>query len=312
MKKYIGIIIIALFIVSIVDLGCSSIQSTKKTDEGAKRIVATTTMIADLTRVIGGEYVEVEGLMGPGIDPHLYKASAGDVTKMQEADMVIFNGLHLEGKMGEIFEKLDSQDKKVIKISDKLEETRFLVSDDDASVHDPHIWFSVPMWIESAEVVKDGLVDLDPEHGEVFIANYEAYLKELENLDNYIRNRVKELPVEQRILITAHDAFKYFGHEYGFKVMGLQGISTASEAGTGDIKELVDFIVANEIKAVFVESSVPRKNIEALQEAVAAKGFTVEIGGELFSDSLGTTGTEAETYIGTCRSNIDTIIDELK
>lgn len=312
MKKWLGIIIIALFIVSIVDVGCRSIQPANEADKGVKKIVATTTMIADLTRVIGGEHVDVEGLMGPGIDPHLYKASAGDVTKMQDADMVIFNGLHLEGKMGEIFERLGSQNKKVIKISDSLNESHFLVSDDDASVHDPHIWFSVPIWIESAEIVKEGLMDLDPEHKEVFLANYEAYLEELENLDNYIRNRVKELPVEQRILITAHDAFKYFGHEYGFRVMGLQGISTASEAGTGDIKELVDFIVANEIKAVFVESSVPRKNIEALQEAVAAKGFIVEIGGELYSDSLGTAGTEAASYIGTCMSNIDTIVDALK
>lgn len=313
LKKFLGIVIIVMFVFSVFHTGCSYIQSNKdKEQEGKFKVVATTTMIADMVRALAGDHVEVEGLMGPGIDPHLYKASAGDVTKMNEADLVIFNGLHLEGKMGEIFETLQSQDKKVVMISDYLEESNFLVSDDDPNIHDPHIWFSVPIWIKASEVIKNELIALDKENADYYTESYESYLKELQDLDTYIRNRVEEVAPEQRTLITAHDAFKYFGNEYGFKVLGLQGISTASEAGTADIRELVDYIVDKEIKAIFVESSVPPKNIEALQEAVEARNFSVSIGGELFSDSLGTPGTEEETFIGTCKHNIDTIVNALK
>ncbi|GKX29883.1 manganese transporter [Vallitalea longa] len=308
MKK--NLFIMLLVIISAIGLsGCGNSKKVTKID-GKYNIVATTTMIADLVKIIGGDSVSVQGLMGPGVDPHLYKASAGDVSLMQNADMVIYNGLHLEGKMGEIFQNINDNEKLVIKISSGINEENLIISEDD--LHDPHIWFNVLLWKDAAKVVKDGLIELDNMNEETYTNNYEEYMVELDELHEYVKSRVDELPEDKRILITAHDAFEYFGSTYGFKVKGLQGISTASEAGTGDVRELADFIVEHEIGAIFIESSVPKKNVEALQEAVEARDFQVEIGGELFSDSLGSEGTEAETYIGTVKSNVNTIIDALK
>lgn len=309
MKKIMMILIsVALLVILI---GCNSKKDDNNSEDGFK-VITTTTMLADLSKIIGGDIVEVNGLMGPGIDPHLYKASAGDVNLMQEADMVVFNGLHLEGKMGEIFENLNKRGKLVVEIAKGLDEDDLLIFAADTELHDPHIWFDVMLWKDAAVVVLDGFKELDPENAEIYENNYDEYMIELDKLDDYIKNRVKEIPEEKRILVTAHDAFEYFGKAYGFEVRGLQGISTASEAGTGDVRDLAEYIVKKEIKAVFVESSVSKKNIEALQEAVIAKGHDLEIGGELYSDSLGTRGTDEETYIGTVKSNIDTIVNALK
>lgn len=281
-------------------------------DEVRLNIVATTTMLADLTKVIGGEYVKINGLMGPGIDPHLYQASAGDVTLMQDADVVVYNGLHLEGKMGDIFESLKTQGSAVICIEDGLEEAKLLRAEDDPDVHDPHIWFDVTLWQDAAGVLAQGLTEIDAAHAKIYLSNLERYLTELDELDNYIRERAAEVPEGQRVLVTAHDAFNYFGKAYGFEVRGLQGISTDSEAGTSDVSSLADFITTRKIKAIFVESSVPPKTIEALRAAVKAKGFDTAIGGELYSDSLGGENSGAGTYILTCKANIDTIVDALK
>lgn len=305
MKKLTLLLMISILILSLI-----ACESEGKEDDTLS-VVATTTMLADLAKVIGGDIVEVEALMGPGIDPHLYNASAGDVDKMTNADLVVYNGLHLEGKMEEIFEQLEGGDKVVVRISKGLSENE-LVTDTETNTHDPHIWFNVKLWEKSAENLYQGLIELSPENKEAFTANYENYKKELDELHNYVNEQVALVPEKSRILVTAHDAFAYFGDAYGFEVLGLQGISTESEAGTSDVTELANFIVERNIKAIFVESSVPKKNIEALQEAVAAQGFNVEIGGELFSDSLGSKGTEAETYLGTVRSNIDTIVGALK
>lgn len=309
MKKRIYLFI-ALVLLITVFTACGA--QTDDEDDGKFSVVTTTTMLADLSRVIGGEFVQVEGLMGPGIDPHLYKASAGDVKKMQNADMVVFNGLHLEGKMGDVFESLEGGKQLVVEIAIGLNEKDLIMIDDSSSLHDPHVWFNVLLWEDAAKVVHDGLVELDPKNEETYKVNYEAYLSELDNLHEYVLDRANELEESKRVLVTAHDAFSYFGQAYGFEVRGLQGISTASEAGTGDVRDLATYIANNEIKAIFVESSVPRKNIEALQEAVAAQGFNVEIGGELYSDSLGSPGTSADTYIGTVKANVDTIVDALK
>lgn len=291
--------------------GCTPAASTNTTG-GKLNIVATTTMIADITRVIGGDDVEVNGLMGPGIDPHLYQASAGDVTLMQKADVVIYNGLHLEGKMGEIFESLSSQGSAVICIEDGIDRRVLLISADDENVYDPHIWFDVSIWKSASEIVAQGLIDIDPDNEQAYKGNLENYLKELDELDKYIKDRVAELPEGQRVLVTAHDAFSYFGNAYGFEVKGLQGISTEAEAGTGDVSSLAAFIADRQIKAIFIESSVPPKTIEALRDAVKAKGFDVSIGGELYSDALGDEDSGAETYILTFKSNVDTIVDSLK
>lgn len=308
MKK-ISLVIIAIIVLTMLVTGCGA-KVTE--DNGKYNVVTTTTLIGDLTKQIGGEYINVQELMGPGVDPHLYKASAGDVGKMQKANMVIYNGLHLEGKMGDVFEDIRGKDKLIIAVADNIDETKLLDFITSPGAYDPHIWFDVSLWKEAAEEVTRGLKELDSEHSNEYDTNLKKYLVELDELENYIKDRTEELPKEDRILITAHDAFSYFGDAYGFEVMGLQGISTASEAGTSDVRELANYIVLKKIKAIFVESSVPRKAIEALQEAVKAQGFDVEIGGELYSDSTGDAGSDAETYIGTFKANIDTIVNALK
>lgn len=292
--------------------GCAQNAARPDGETETLTLVATTTMLADLSRVIGGEHVSVHGLMGPGIDPHLYKASAGDVSLMQKSDVVVYNGLHLEGKMGEVFDSLSGQGHWVICIEEGLDPSSLLTSDDDSGTHDPHIWFNVALWKQAAAAVAQGLSQADPDHAPDYTANLDAYLKELDAADTYIRSRVAEVPEGQRVLVTAHDAFNYFGHAYGFEVRGLQGISTDAEAGTADVSSLADFIAERKIPAVFVESSVPPKTIEALQAAVRAKGFEVAIGGELYSDSLGGEDSGAESYILTFQANIDTIVEALK
>lgn len=308
MKRIISILIIIVMLTVFIS-GCSNKNIN---DNGKYNVVTTTTLIADIVKSIGGEFLNVKSLMGPGVDPHLYKASAGDVKLMQNANMVIHNGLHLEGKMGDVFENIEDSNKLIFAVSDNIDESKFVDFVTNPGNYDPHIWFDVELWKEAAIRVTEGIKSLDSEHVEEYDKNLQSYLKELDELDKYIKKRVEELPEEKRILVTAHDAFNYFGKAYGFDVRGLQGISTASEAGTLDVRKLADFIVEKEVKAIFVESSVPRKSIEALQEAVKAQGFNVEIGGELYSDSTGDTGTDAETYIGTFKANIDLIVDSLK
>ena len=307
-KGLIGIVLCSSFLLA----GCAAPAADADASENKLNVVATTTMLADLSSVIGGQRVAVDGLMGPGIDPHLYQASAGDVALMQKADVVVYNGLHLEGKMGEVFENLSGQGMTVICIEEGLEESELLSWEEDSDLHDPHIWFDVSLWKKAAKAVADGLSQADPEGKTAYEANLDTYLTELDETDTYIRDRAAELPEARRVLVTAHDAFQYFGKAYGFEVRGLQGISTDAEAGTADVSDLSDFIVERQIKAIFVESSVPPKTIEALQAAVNAKGFDVSIGGELYSDSLGGEGSGAESYILTVRANIDTIVDALK
>lgn len=312
MKKKIKGLVGTILSVSVLLAGCSAPAANTASANGKLNVVATTTMLTDLTSVIGGERITVNGLMGPGIDPHLYQASAGDVSLMQEADAVVYNGLHLEGKMGDIFEQLSRSGMDIICIEDGLDESRLLAWEEDTSVHDPHIWFDVSLWKEAAKTIEKGLSKADPDGETIYEANLSSYLKELDETDAYIKKRSAELAEEQRVLVTAHDAFQYFGKAYDFEVKGLQGISTDAEAGTADVSNLADFIVTRKIKAIFVESSVPPKTIEALQAAVKAKGFDVSIGGELYSDSLGDAESGDDTYILTVKSNINTIVDALK
>lgn len=312
MKQKISVFLSIILTFTLLLIGCQTPVKDTNSQDDKLNVVATTTMLADLSTVIGGERVDVNGLMGPGIDPHLYQASAGDVSLIQEADVVVYNGLHLEGKMGEIFENLSEQGSTVISIEDEIDESKLLADEDDHSQPDPHIWFDVSLWKDAARAVSQGLSKADPDGKTYFESTLDDYLKELDEADTYIRNRAAELPEAQRVLVTAHDAFQYFGNAYGFEVRGLQGISTDAEAGTADVSDLADFIVERQIKAIFIESSVPPKTIEALQAAVKAKDFDVSIGGELYSDSLGDEESDANTYILTVKSNIDTIVDALK
>lgn len=275
------------------------------------RIVATTSMVADLVRQIGGERVEVTGLMGPGVDPHLYKASEGDVRRMSQADVVFYNGLHLEGKMTELFDQMRQRGIPTFAVAEAVPDSLLLASPTYTGSYDPHVWFDVSLWRRAAEAARDALVGLDSASAAVYTANAASYLAALDTLDAYVRDRLAAIPDEQRVLVTSHDAFGYFGKAYAFDVLGLQGISTATEAGTADVQRLAEVITERRVPAMFVESSVSPRGIEAVQAAVRSRGFDVEIGGSLYSDALGAPGTLAETYLGTVRANVDTVADAL-
>ena len=291
--------------------GCGE-KPPPESGDGTLRIVATTTMLYDLTVSLAGEHAQVSALMGPGVDPHLYEASAGDVKCLQEADVVVYHGLHLEGKMDDVFAGLTRQGRRIICAEDGIDPADLLSDQQNPAIFDPHVWFDVRIWMDVADYTARRLMEIDPGHGEDYRSNLEFLLEELEELDCDIRDRAAELPEGSRILVTAHDAFRYFGTAYGFEVRGLQGISTDAEAGTADVRYLADFIVQSGVRAIFVESSVPPKNIEALQAAVEARGASVSIGGQLYSDSLGDEASGCPTYSAACRANIDTIVDALR
>lgn len=305
-----GFITLAALVLVVILTACSSDAETSS--GGKLQVTATTGMIADVAREVGGAYVDVTGLMGPGVDPHLYKASQGDIRKLEQAKVIFYNGLHLEGKMTDILEKMSSS-KLVTAVTETIPiEELHSGKDTGGTEYDPHVWFNVSHWMHAAEAVRDTLVEADPDHAEEYKAQAEAYLAKLKDLDAEVREKILEIPEASRVLVTAHDAFGYFGQAYGMKVMGLQGISTAAEYGAKDVSELRDYLVDNHIKAVFVESSVPAKAMEAIIAGAAQKGHTVTIGGELFSDAMGAEGTEEGTYIGMIRHNVETIVEALK
>ncbi|MGH2749334.1 MAG: metal ABC transporter solute-binding protein, Zn/Mn family [Actinomycetota bacterium] len=270
-------------------------------------VVTTIGQVADVVDNLAGERAELVRLMGPGIDPHLYRASEGDVVTLAEADIVFYNGLHLEAKMADVFEKMRGS-VTTVAVTSELDTNELLSPPEFQGAYDPHVWFDVTKWMSVTEVIRDTLVDIDPEHRETYEENAETYLEELEALDEYVATQAERVPEEQRVVITAHDAFNYFGDAYDFEVRGLQGISTATETGTADLSKLADFIVERDIPAIFVETSVPQRFIEALREAVSARGFDVTIGGSLFSDAMGDEGTPGGTYVGMVRHNVDTIV----
>ncbi|WP_299112225.1 zinc ABC transporter substrate-binding protein [uncultured Winogradskyella sp.] len=297
-----------LILLAIVLYGC---KNETKTD-GKLNVVTTTTMITDLVKNIGGDNINVQGLMGSGVDPHLYKASEGDVSKLVNADIIFYNGLHLEGKLVEVFEKMGSQAKTPIALANELDKTRLIGSDYFASNYDPHVWFNIEYFKQFAKKVTSVLSEKNPENTSIFEQNKKEYITKLDTLQAKVKSVIETLPVDQRILVTAHDAFNYFGESHNFEVVGLQGLSTATEAGVQDVQKLAAFIIEKQIKAIFVESSVPKRTIEALQAAVKSKGHAVEIGGTLYSDALGNAGTIEGTYIGMYEYNINTIIKALK
>lgn len=293
---------------------CASVVSCKKDKaaDGKFHIVTTTSMITDLLQNIGGDKVVVEGLMGAGVDPHLYKASEGDVSKLFNANMILYSGLHLEGKLVEIFEKMRKQNINTIAVSDALDKKDLIGSTIFESNYDPHIWFDVANWEKITVFVADKLSEAMPENKEYFQANAADYLKKLIVLKEEIEAEIATLPEDQRRLVTAHDAFNYFGKAYNFDVVGLQGLSTTTEAGVQDVQKTATYIIDHKVKAVFIESSVPRRTVEALQAAVNSKNHNVIIGGTLFSDALGNPGTPEGTYIGMFKFNVHTIVSSLK
>lgn len=278
---------------------------------GLLKITATTGMIADTARIVGGDHVEVQGLMGPGVDPHLYKATQGDLTKLSGADIVLYNGLHLEGRMADILVKM-ARRVQTVQVTATIPEDILREPPEFLGQYDPHVWFDVSMWKYVAEHTRDTFIEADPANAEDYTANEAAFQKELDDLHVYAKEQIATVPKEGRILVTAHDAFGYFGRAYDIDVVGLQGISTASEAGLQDIQNILNIIIKRKARAVFVESSVSRKNVEALIEGAESRGHPLVLGGELFSDAMGAAGTPEGTYIGMVRHNVDTIVGALK
>lgn len=278
---------------------------------GPLQIVCTTGMIGDAISRIAGDRAEVVRLMGAGVDPHVYKATQGDLRRLTEADVVFYNGLHLEGKMGEILEKVGRL-KPVIALGDSLPPDQLINSTDYPGAYDPHVWFDVSLWHHVVGIAGRTLAQLDTAYAEQYLANTHTFQDTLDQLHTYVREQISQIPAQQRILITAHDAFEYFGRAYDIEVRGLQGISTVSEFGLKDISDLVQLITDRNIKAIFVESSVPRKSLEAVVEGCAQRGHDTRIGGTLYSDAMGEAGTPAGTYPGMVRANVRTIVNALR
>lgn len=311
-------ILTVLVAAMIVFAGCDDEDENAAGGDNPVNIVTTTTLLADAVEQVGGDHITIETLMGPGVDPHEYVASESDVTRMSEADLILYNGHHLEGAMSEVLGQISGQTR-TLAVAEQIDGDLLiepdvdLLGEDFQAPYDPHVWFDVSLWKLAVEAIRDELIDLNPDNEQDYRDNTEAYLGELDELDQYVRDRIEEIPERQRVVITAHDAFGYLGHAYGVEVRGLQPVTTNVEAGASDIRELADLIVEQEIHAIFLETSVPPQGIEAVRAAVTDRGFDVRIADDpLYGDALGEEGTEGHTYVGAYRFNIDTIVDALK
>jgi manganese/zinc/iron transport system substrate-binding protein len=306
MKK----LLIVLLLSGVISATFFSIYQSHDIKTQQLSIVTTTSMLADAVRNIVGDNIVVHGLMGPGVDPHLYRAKESDVHKLAAADLVIYNGLHLEGKMGQVLHGMQ-RFTRVCAAADAVQKEQLRCAEFD-DLHDPHIWFDVLLWIDVVRYIQQSVIALDPDNADLYQKNGDEYIAQLEQLHAYVQQRVNELDAHNRILITAHDAFGYFGVRYGFEVVGLQGLSTDCDISTRDIQQLADFIVAKQISTIFVESSIPQRALVAVQNAVRARGWNVTIGPELYSDALGDEQSGASSYIKMVKYNIDAIVDSLK
>ena len=283
--------------------GC--VDPAAVTDRAAPRVLATTTIVADLVRHVAGDRVTVDCLMGPGIDPHGYKATPRDADRLARADLVVASGLHLEGKLGELLEKLAARTR-VVAVAEALPRDRLL--EVAPGLYDPHVWFDPQLWSLCAPVVAEALAELDPAGATLFRERARDHAARLVRLDEELRGRIAAIPAERRVLVTAHDAFRYFGRAYGIEVVGVQGTSTESEAGLNDINRLVELLVVKKIPAVFVETSVSDRNMTALREGASARGHAVTLGGRLYSDSLGGPDSDAATLEQALVANVETIV----
>lgn len=302
-----------LLLAAVIAIGLAGCKTPPPPDQLPDKveIVATTSMIGDTAQEIGGDAVNVETLMGPGIDPHLYKASAGDVKRLQQAELILYNGLHLEASMATVFEKMDQSNKRVVAVTKDIPESDLLGVEDYEGNYDPHVWMDPLLWMQVSDTIAEAIIEEAPNREKEIRLNLEYFKGKLRMLHQNIDIALNPIPEQSRVLVTAHDAFSYFGKRYNIEVRGLQGVSTASEAGARDVQELATFITERKVPAIFVESSVPRRNVEALQEAVSAQGWEVRIGRPLYSDSVGDYGTAQASYIGMMRFNAGIIGEEL-
>jgi manganese/zinc/iron transport system substrate-binding protein len=304
--------IIPLFGWMLMLLGCSG--GKQDSDDNRLYVVATTGMLGDAVKNIVGEKAKVESLMGPGVDPHLYKAAQSDLEKLSEADIVFYNGLSLEGKMAEVLEKL-GHTKKIIAVGDRLDKSRVLQTSDHSTgnlSYDPHIWFDVSLWDEAVEIIASVMIETDTANAAFYRDNFNSYSAKLNDIHKWVKDEISSVPAEQRVLITSHDAFSYFGKAYEIEVHALQGVSTASDYGLQDVTRLVNLIVDRKVKAVFIESSVASRSLKAVVEGCGNLGYEVKIGGTLFSDAMGEAGTPEGTYIGMMQANVNTIVNALR
>jgi manganese/zinc/iron transport system substrate-binding protein len=288
----------------------SSSKANQPGDTSRIRVVTTTGMIADMVRAIGGDDVEVTNLIGVGIDPHLYKPTRDDVAALLAADMIFYNGLHLEGRMGDVLERAGS-DRPTIAVTEILTRDQLIDGEDETGHEDPHVWLAPVLWARCGTSVLDALCEMAPDRTDRFNANLDMWTTQAESLEAFGRNAIGSIPVEERLLVTSHDAFNYFGRTFDIEVVGVQGISTESEAGLADLEALVQLVVERNVPAVFVESSVPRRSIQALIEGAAARGHDVVVGGELFSDSMGPAGTPEGTWHGMVEHDISVVTEAL-
>ncbi|MDR9498772.1 MAG: zinc ABC transporter substrate-binding protein [Hydrogenovibrio sp.] len=272
------------------------------------KVVATTGMIGDLVENIGGDQIALEVLMGPGVDPHLYKATQGDLRRLQRADVIFYNGLHLEGRMQDVFEKM-ARFKTVVAVTHEMKKNTLIEADGGT---DPHVWLDLDLWRQAGQAVLATLKSKRPQQSSRLEEQAEAYFAQLAELDAWVQAQTDTIPASQRVLITSHDAFGYFGRAYGLEVRGLQGLSTATEFGLNDIKRLKDLVIERQIKAVFVETSVSEKFLRSLVEGVKESGHPLRIGGKLYSDAMGMPGTPEGTYLGMVRHNVATLVQALK
>jgi manganese/zinc/iron transport system substrate-binding protein len=287
-------------------------ETTDGCDQPVLNVVATVGMVADVAQMIGGNCVTVTAMMGAGVDPHLYTATESDVELLFGADVVLYGGLNLESRMTDVFTQMSEELGKPIRaVSENVPEDQLLREPENPEVVDPHVWMDVSLWAYAADAVREQLIALDATHEAYYTANAQAYAEQLEMLDAYVMDQIAQIPEAQRVLVTAHDAFQYFGRAYGIDVYAPQGITTAVEVGVEDIRATINLLVERQIPAIFVEASVSPDVIEAIQAGARDRGLNVEIGGSLFSDSMGTVGTPEGTYIGMIRANTDTIVGAL-
>ncbi|MEC8115353.1 MAG: zinc ABC transporter substrate-binding protein [Planctomycetota bacterium] len=295
------------FLLHAVILFVAPLVTVQPASAGELRCLATTGMVGDLVKAVVGDRGKVEVLMPSGVDPHLYQPTRSDLMKVLASDVIFYNGLHLEGRMDEAFVRAQESGRSVCAVAEELPEQSLLRDAEDLEAHDPHVWMDPKHWRAVLVAIRDRCVLLDPDGREAYESNTKAYAKQLEALDGYASQVLQSVPEKMRVLVTAHDAFGYFGKRFGFEVIGLQGISTESEASVQDVNRLVDVLVQRKIPAIFVESTVPEKGIRALIEGADARGHPVAIGGSLYSDAMGTAGTWSGTYLGMIDHNVTAI-----
>ncbi|UUY01900.1 zinc ABC transporter substrate-binding protein [Svornostia abyssi] len=305
-----------LGLLAVMASGCSDSEPASAGEIAQRKVKVTTTtnFITDTVRQIGGDRVEVTGLMGPGVDPHLYKATAGDVRTLGGADVIFYGGLELEGKMADLLDKLAAR-QPTQAVTAGIPEADLLDPPEGApesEQHDPHVWFDVTNWLHVSDTVAERLAEVDPAHADVYRANRDAYVRRLRALDTEVAERMQRIPRAQRVLVTSHDAFHYFGNRYDVDVAAIQGISTAAEATTADIERVAALLARRNVRSVFIESSVPKQTIEAVLAATRERGHDAQIGGELFTDAAGDEGTPEGTYIGMVRHNAQAIEEGLR